>query len=90
LSTRLIIVTTSHSRLWSHSHILRNKVLSSEIVHEILSGDNTTILVIFLHDDLFELVADSVHNLLEFESHRFILVSTDVLVELLVELLDDS
>jgi hypothetical protein len=35
-------------------------------------------------------VADCIHYLLKLERHRFILVSADVLIELLVELLDNS
>ena len=87
----VVFSDSSNARGWTHTDILRNKVFSCKVIHEVFSGNETPILVVvFFHKDLVELLVDCKHNLFEFKRHRFISVSTNILVELLVELLDDA
>lgn len=91
MCARFIVITApGDSRLGSDTHVLGNEVLGSEIVHEIFSCDEASVLIILFHNDLLELSADDLHNFFEFEGHRLVLERTDVLIELLVKLLDDA
>jgi len=56
---------------------------------EVLSHDETTVLVVFFEDYLLELLADGIHDLLEAEGHALVGEFTNVLVELFVDFLGD-
>jgi hypothetical protein len=59
-------------------------------VSEVLGHDAATVLVVLLTNDGLELLADCSRDLLEAESHGLVSELTDVSVELLVNLLDDT
>lgn len=70
--------------------VLRRVGLLIELVGEVLGHDAATVFVILLHDDGFQLLAHSVHDLAKAEGHRLISELADVGVELPVNLLDDT
>lgn len=86
----VVVTATSDTRLRTHTHILLDEVLSRKVIHKVFRCDDAAVLIILLHNDLFELFTNNLHNLTEFEVHRFVLESADILVELLVEFLDHS
>ena len=76
--------------LRSHTDIFLHEVISCKVGHEILWRNKTSLFVVFLHDDLLQLLANSLSDLLEAESDGLVLVRTHILVELLVDLLNYS
>lgn len=75
----------------AYANILGDEVLRSEVVHKVLSCNETTIFVVLLHDDLLKLLVGGLHNLFEFKCHRLAYGRcTNVLVELLVDFLNHA
>lgn len=85
-----VLFAAGHSREWPDSDVLVQELLGGEIVHEVLGGNVVSIILVFLLDDLIELLANSLADLLKQEGESFVLVNTDILVELLVSFLDYS
>ena len=72
------------------SDILVEEFFRSEIVHEVLRRDEATLLVRILQQYLIQALDDRLHDFLEAELHRPVLVieGADVLAKLLVNLAD--
>ena len=75
-----------------HTDILVQELFRGEFVDEVLRGDEAALLVGVFEQDLVQALDDCLHNLLEAETHRlfFLVVGSDVLTELLVNLLDNA
>ena len=89
LSLSVVFVSIPLVRL--HTDVLSKELFGSEIVHEVLACDETTLFVSVFEQDLVESLDHGLHDLLEAEVHRLLLlvVRTDILSELLINLFDD-
>ena len=84
-----IVVASCHTGQRSDTDVFVEELVSGEVIHEVLCSDVTSLVFTFFRDDLFQLLADSLADLFEQESQRLVvLVSADILTELLVNLLD--
>lgn len=70
--------------------VLRGVRLLIELMGEILGHDVTTVFVILLQDDSFQLLAHGHHDLVEAESHGLLLEIGDLLSELPINFLGDA
>lgn len=86
--TVALIFTTFSSGL--DTDVLSGVGFLIELVSEVLGHDVTAIFVVFFKNDLLELLADSIHNFVEAEVHRLVCKLTDLLIELLINLLSDT
>jgi len=86
-----LVSCSGNTRQRSHSDVLVQELLGGEVIHEVLCGNEATVLILLLFgDDLLQLHADGLSDLLEQEGESLgVLVGGDVLSELLVHLLDD-
>ena len=75
-----------------NTDILAEELISGEIVHEVLAGDEASLLISVFKDDLVKSLENGLHDLLEAEAHSllFLVVSSNVLTELLIDLLDHA
>ena len=74
------------------SDVLVKELFGSEIVHEVLGGDETAFLVSIFDQDLVKSLNHSLHHLHETEVHSLFIfaILANILVKLLVNLLDDA
>jgi len=70
--------------------VLRGVRLLVELVGEVLGHNVTTVFVVLLQDDSFQLLAHSHHDFVETESHGFFLEIGDLLSELPINFLGDA
>lgn len=91
LSLRIIVATALISCGRLHTDVLDLELFRGELIQEVLLSDETALLVGILKQDLVEPLNDGLHHLLEAEAHGFLIliVRTNVLLELLINLLDD-
>ena len=92
LSLGVILAHTVMSLGRLDSDVLVEELFGSEIVHEVLGSDETTLLVTIFDQDLVKSLNHSLHHLHETEVHSLFIfaILANILVKLLVNLLDDA
>jgi len=75
-----------------HTNVLTKELICAEIVHEVLTVDESTLFVGVLQQNLVESLYHSLHDFFEAEMHSlFIFIeSTDIFSELLIDFFDHS
>ena len=74
-----------------HSDVLLLEVFGRKLIQEVLLSDTATLLIRILEQDLIKALDNGLHNFLEAEAHSFLVlvIGSDILLKLLINLLDD-
>ena len=73
-------------------NVFSTELFRAEVLHKVFTCDETAFFIRIFQQDLIELLDNGLHDFLEASGHRFFLLSirTDVLAELLINLLYDT
>ena len=87
----LCIICISQEILsWLHTDILVQEFLSRILIHEVTGIDKSSLFLLFLHEDLLELLDNGFLDFLEFKLHSLVHRALGYsLIELLINLRDD-
>lgn len=87
-----VVLTAAHvASSWLNTDVLLLEVFRGKLIQEVLLRDAATLFISILQQNLIEALNDSLHNLLEAETHSLfvLVVGSNVLLELLINLLND-
>lgn len=91
LSLGIILSATLVSGGRLNTDVLLLEVFGSKLIQEVLLSDTATFFISVLKKDLIEALDNRLHDLLKAETHGLLIlvVGSDILLELLIDLLND-
>ena len=91
LSLGIILSATLVSGGRLNTNVLLLEVFGSKLIQEVLLGDTATLFISVLKKDLIKALDNGLHDLLKAEAHGLLIlvVGSDILLELLIDLLND-